>query len=118
MQIWEHRDKGGQDFICNGKYNYEVCGKYDLGRVGDNEASSVSCTCPREFDYVEYDIPTKNWVLEVDENDGITIDRVVVRNSCYSSSGNCPNQSSVSSQAYFRMNKIRLCHIEISLESY
>jgi len=97
MKIWEHRNKGGQDFTCQGKYHYETCDRYDLGQVGDNEASSISCTCPREFDYVEYDIPTKNWVLTVDENDGIEIDRVTVRNPCYSG-GHCPDQSLISTQ--------------------
>ena len=101
MKIWQHRNKEGDDFTCQGKYDDETCGRYDLGRVGDNKASSITCTCPREFDYVEYDIPPKNWVLTVDENDGIEIDQVVVRNPCYTG-GHCPDQLSVSTQAYFQ----------------
>lgn len=97
MKIWEHSNKGGSDFTCQGKYHAETCGRYDLGRVGDNEASSISCICPREFDYVRYDIPTRNWKLKYDENKGITIDQVTVENPCYYG-GNCPNQSHVSSQ--------------------
>ena len=102
LKIWEHRDEGGADFTCQGKYHSDTCHHYDLGRVGDDEASSMTCTCPREFDYVEYDIPTKNWVLTVDENDGVEIDQVTVRNPCYSG-GHCPDQSSVSTQAYFQI---------------
>ena len=105
MEIWEQRDKGGNQFICQGKDQSNVCDRYDLGAVGDNEASSITCTCPREFDYVEYDIPTKNWVLTVDDNDGIEIDQVIVRNPCYTG-GNCPDQSSVSTQAYFQKKSV------------
>ena len=107
MTIWQDRNKEGKDFTCQGKYHYETCHRYDLGQVGDNEASSIRCTCPREFDYVRYDIPTQNWKLDVNENDGIQIDQITVRNPCFSG-GYCPDQSSVSTQANFQIIKICL----------
>ena len=99
MEIWEDRDKRGNQFICQGKDQSDVCHRHDLGAVGDNEASSIRCTCPREFDFVKYDIQPQDWELGVNENDGIEIDQVRVRNTCFT--GNCPPQESISSQANF-----------------
>ena len=49
MTIWEHRHKEGNQFTCIGKDQSNVCHRHDLGAVGDNEASSITCTCPKEF---------------------------------------------------------------------
>ena len=99
MTIWQDRNKEGEDFTCQGKDQSDVCHRHDLGAVGDNEASSIRCTCPREFDFVEYDIQPQDWELDVIENNGIVIDQVRVRNPCYA--GGCPPQESLSSQANF-----------------
>ena len=116
MEIWEHRNKEGKAAKCDGKYRYKICRRYDLGRVGDNEASSIQCTCPRDFDYVTYDIPSRHWKLDYNENDGIEIDEVIVRNPCYGG-GSCPNQSVSSTREKFQINIICL-RVVFSIISY
>ena len=47
VQIWEHRKRQGSTFICDGNDNEKWCHSNDLGSVGDDEASSITCTCPK-----------------------------------------------------------------------
>ena len=48
---------------------------------------SIKCTCPKEFDYIEYDIPRHDWTLFVDGKTQIEIDTSVVTNTCNPDTG-------------------------------
>ena len=78
-----------------------------MGTVGDNETSSIRCTCPREFDYVEYDIPTQDWKDMLTGDTGLQIDQITVRNLCnpaVEGLGKCADQSSQSTRVRFKFN--------------
>ena len=53
-----------------------------MGRVGNNQASTIKCSCPVDFDRVEYDTPRQDWVLELDSASGIMLDEMTAYNPC------------------------------------
>ena len=53
-----------------------------MGYVSNDEASSIKCTCPVEFDRIVYDIPTDQWVLDLDYNTGVAVEEIRVPNEC------------------------------------
>ena len=107
VEIWKHRNKGFPYFTCDGRNGDRQCHSYDLGSVGNQEASSIKCTCPKEFDYIEYDIPRHDWTLFVDGQTEIEIDVLTVTNDdCNpdNAPNGCADQSASSSKFGFQIN--------------
>ena len=108
VDIWKHRNKGKPQFTCDGRNGGKICHSYDLGSVGNQEASSIKCTCPKEFDYIEYDIPRHDWTLFVDGRTQIEIDTLVVENTCNpdeAGPNGCADMSGSSSKVGFQINR-------------
>ena len=55
---------------------------WNLGTVGNDEASTIKCTCPVEFDGIEYDTPRSDWVLNFDQTSGVQLNQQVAINNC------------------------------------
>ena len=63
--------KQGDHFNCHGyDTTSKWCYHHSLGYVGNDETSSITCTCPVEFESIVYDIPPANWVLDLDKATG------------------------------------------------
>ena len=108
VDIWKHRNKGKPQFTCDGRNGGKICHSYDLGSVGNQEASSIKCTCPKEFDHIEYDIPKHDWTLFVDGRTQIEIDTLVVENTCnpdIAGPNGCADMSGSSSKVGFQINR-------------
>ena len=107
VEIWKHRIKGDPHFTCDGTNDEIDCHSYDLGSVGNQKTSSIKCTCPKEFDYIEYDIPRHDWTLFVDGQTQIEIDTLVVTNTCnpdIAGPNGCTDMSESSSKVGFQIN--------------
>ena len=63
VDIYEHMDKGGHHFQCPGYDSGHMCDHNDLGYVGNDETSSLTCKCPVEFDRMAFDNPGKLRVI-------------------------------------------------------
>jgi hypothetical protein len=59
VEIWEDPRERGYYFKCPGMDNGNWC--HSLGYVGNDETSSIKCTCPVDFDYIVYDVPPSQW---------------------------------------------------------
>ena len=53
-----------------------------MGTVGNDETSTIKCSCPVEFESIEYDTPQADWVLDLDSNSAINMDQMIVTNTC------------------------------------
>jgi len=83
ITIHEHDRAHGDEFTCPGgtRIGGNWCHHNSLGRVGNDEATTIECTCPVEFDRIEYDDPKGFLDLEM-ESTGIQIDEHIVENPC------------------------------------
>ena len=71
-----------------------------MGSVGNDEASTIKCSCPVEFESIEYDIPGEDWALDLDSNSAIIMDQMVVTNTCNPAYiAECPDLSQTSSES-------------------
>jgi len=84
VDIWEDRHAGGDHFTCPGLDNGNWCHHSSLGYVGNDEATTISCTCPVDFDYIEYDVPQDQWdSIGTDTSaPARQIDKIELVNSC------------------------------------
>ena len=54
-----------------------------MGTVGNDEASTIKCSCPVEFERIEYDTPTDQWVINRDAGaTGVIIQEIILPNKC------------------------------------
>ena len=87
IEIWSDAGSRGQHFTCPANENGNWCYNqlfawfpqtsffsdsiYDsFGYVGNDNASTITCTCPVEFESIEYDIPREDWNLDLDFSSG------------------------------------------------
>ena len=71
ITIYEHTRERGDHFVCHGYESYDKwCYHHSLGYVGNDETSSITCTCPVDFESIEYDIPPQDWALELNKATG------------------------------------------------
>ena len=79
----ENDECNSRKFQCPGYDDGHWCHLFDLGEVGNDQASAVRCTCPVEFLSIEYDIPRADWIKNVDENASpVKLTQVSVENDC------------------------------------
>ena len=53
-----------------------------MGTVGNDETSTIKCSCPVEFVSIEYDTPQADWVLDLDSSSAVLMDQITVTNTC------------------------------------
>ena len=110
MQIWRDLKGRGRTFTCHGNNHADTCDRFDLGLVGNDQTESIRCTCPREFDFVEYDIPMDQWKMPESTKDaGIEIDTVYVNNTCNPAEVGpnvCTTQQAISLKACFKNHSL------------
>ena len=90
-------DKNGQCksamFKCPGFDDGHWCHHFDLGKVGNDQASAIRCTCPIRFLSIEYDIPQAYWAATVNESSKVLLNTITVANQCNPAEvNNCPNE--------------------------
>ena len=60
-----------------------MCNHSNLGTVGNDQASTIKCTCPVEIDRIEYDTLKQNWILELkDDPESSQLNLQTVINNC------------------------------------
>ena len=98
MDIWQHQgggSQGGNHFTCYGPdYGERKCREGNLGSVGEDQTSSLQCSCPAEFIKIEYDIPQFEWELKKDFDSGITIKSIPIKNNCDPTKKQCSTMES------------------------
>jgi len=82
IEIWEDTKERGDHFTCPGLDNGNWCHHGSLGYVGNDEASSIKCTCPVEFDHMVYDTSPDQWSSILKKEPGIEFDQITVTNKC------------------------------------
>ena len=82
VEIWEETESRGDYFTCPGDDDGDWCHSNSLGTVGNDKASTIKCTCPVEFESIEYDTPREDWDLDLDWTSAVVIDELVVTNTC------------------------------------
>ena len=83
IEIWKDYDEGGNHFTCNGFNDGYWCYHNSLGTVGNDEASTIKCSCPVEFDRIVYDTPADQWVINRDAGaTGVIIQEIILPNKC------------------------------------
>ena len=111
VEIFEDRNGQGSSFTCHGNDGYRSCDHHSFGYVGDDEASSIKCTCPREFDYVEYAVQPELWEeMATETGERFKFDEIRVYNPCdpvAESLGKCADATRISSQACFQSHLTR-----------
>ena len=70
-----------------------------MGTVGNDEASTIKCKCPVEFESIEYDTPQEDWVLDLDGASGIVMDELSVYNTCNPAFVSCTDMTLSSTQS-------------------
>ena len=53
-----------------------------MGKVGNDRASSITCSCPLDIDRITYDSPRDKWKLQFDDSKAINIDEIQLTNNC------------------------------------
>ena len=82
VDLWKDYNENGNHYTCPGYEYGHWYQKNDLGTVGNDNASTIKCTCPVDFDRIVYDTPHNDWALDLDPNSGIQLNLQTVQNSC------------------------------------
>ena len=96
IEIWKDYAETGDYFKCSGLDNGHWCRGFNY--VGDDEASSIKCTCPVDFERIVYDIPQNQWgsIIQHDQQASTTrveVDRIRLPNKCNLGGDRCNDPS-------------------------
>jgi len=82
IDIWQHPNKKGNHFRCSGSEAEYWCRYNDLGKVGNNKASTITCECPVEFDSIKYDNENEQYIPDIQSSPSLTIHTMIIQNDC------------------------------------
>ena len=85
VEIWEDTNERGDYFKCTGndRKAYDPwCDMNDLGSVGNDEASTITCTCEEDILNIVFDTRPSKWVPTIDKSSGKQLQSKTTINRC------------------------------------
>jgi len=79
IDIWEDTGARGDHYTCPGDRHW--CFWNSLGKVGNDEASTITCKCPVKFLNIYYDTPPSDWDLDMDGT-SVQLHQLSITNDC------------------------------------